>query len=197
MSAKFEVLIGPSMSGKTYQLSKQVLTEAYENPDKNYIVVVPDQSGNAYERSLIKLNKALFQRPGFFNIDLIGFNRLAYRVFEELGIKSSQVFEEYEKNMLIRVAAGKVEKSLAVYGNSIEKVGFIAEMKTVISELISYGITSEDLDKLIMEYSSGGPDGDSSSYNPSLAKKLGDIRNIYDEYLNHFGDTGTSYYMNI
>ena len=197
MSANFEVLIGPSMSGKTYQLSKQVLTEAYENPDKNYIVVVPEQSGNAYEKSLIKLNKALFQRPGFFNIDVVGFNRLAFRVFEEVGIRSSQVFEEYEKNMLIRVASGKVAKSLAVYANSIEKVGFISEMKTVISELISYGITGEDLDMLIKEYLGEGSGGSGTEYNPSLAKKLGDIRCIYTEYLNHLGDDQMNRFMNI
>ncbi len=185
MSAKFEVLVGPSMSGKTYQLSKQVLTEAFENPDKNYIVVVPEQSGNAYERSLIKMNKALFQRPGFFNIDVVGFNRLAFRVFEEVGIKESQVFEEYEKNMLVRVILGRIGKQLKVYENSIDKIGFISEMKNLISELISYGITPEELGGLMDVFSKDD--------NPSLANKLSDIKSIYTEYLDHFDDV----FMNI
>ena len=135
MCARFEMLAGASMTGKTYSLSKQVLEEAHANPDKRYYIVVPEQSGNAYEKKLIQMNQALFGAPGFMNIDILGFNRLSYRIFEEFGIKDTNVLEEYEKNMLVRVASGRVRGDLEIYGGSVDRTGFTQEVKSLISDL--------------------------------------------------------------
>ena len=59
MEAEFKVLAGSSMSGKTYKLCSDVLKEAYENPLTDFIFVVPDQAGNAYEKKLIEMNSKL------------------------------------------------------------------------------------------------------------------------------------------
>ncbi|MCR5543695.1 MAG: PD-(D/E)XK nuclease family protein [Eubacterium sp.] len=176
MEAEFKVLAGSSMSGKTYKLCSDVLKEAYENPLTDFIFVVPDQAGNAYEKKLIEMNSKLYDRPGFMNIDVLGFNRLAFRIFEDLGVRDTSVLEEYEKNMLIRIAADEVKGELEVYGNSIDKNGFISQMKSLLSEFIQYDISPEDLEKLIK-------DSEQLNRNTFLSLKLKDINKIYQSFL--------------
>ncbi len=179
MDKDFNILVGPAMSGKTYKLCRDTLEQAYENPDKNYVYVVPDQAGNEYEKKLINMNRALFGRPGFMNIDILGFNRMAHKIFADMGVSDTSVLEEYEKNMLVRVAAGRVEKSLNVYGGSIDRTGFTSEMKSLISEFIQYDVTPEDLDKAVEEVEAQG--------SASLAAKLRDVIILYREFLNVLG----------
>ncbi|MCR5227842.1 MAG: PD-(D/E)XK nuclease family protein [Eubacterium sp.] len=183
MSARFEMLAGASMTGKTYSLSKQVLEEAHANPDKRYYIVVPEQSGNAYEKKLIQMNQALFGAPGFMNIDILGFNRLSYRIFEEFGIKDTNVLEEYEKNMLVRVASGRVRGDLEIYGGSVDRTGFTQEVKSLISEMIQYNVTPEELEKAAE---------DISKTREGLSAKLRDVSKIYSGFMDILDNRRTS-----
>lgn len=45
------------------------------------------------QRELVTMHPA----GGMMNIDAIGMNRLAYRVFDELGISTGQVLEDFGK----------------------------------------------------------------------------------------------------
>lgn len=173
---EYKVTAGRSMSGKTYKLCKDVLEEAFRNPKQNYIIVIPDQMGNAYEKKLIEMNRLMFERPGFMNIDVIGFSRLAFRIFEDMGVPVTSVLEEYEKSMLIRVVLGKLSKDLLVYRSSIDRSGFVQEIKSLISEFIQYDIKSEDIDKLTESETS-------IRMNPALLAKLKDIKLIYSKFL--------------
>ena len=183
MSSKFEILAGPAMSGKTYKLCERVLQEAHDNPQKSFIVVVPEQAGNAYEKKLIEMSRNMFGAPGFLNIDILGFNRLGYRIFEEFGVKETAVLEEYEKNMLVRVAAGKVSEELSVYSASVGRTGFISDVKSLVSEMIQYNVTPDDLDQCISQL---------AGENPSLSTKLEDIAKIYREFMNILSERTTA-----
>ena len=141
MNMKYQILAGPARSGKTTELCKWILDQADQFPDRRFIMVVPEQVSNAYEKKLIQMNQALFGTPGFMNIDILGFNRLSYRIFEEFGITETSVLEEYEKNMLVRVASGKVRSELEIYGGSIDRTGFTKEIKSLISEMIQYNVS--------------------------------------------------------
>ena len=176
MEADFRVLAGPSMSGKTYSVCKSVLEQAYANPSKNYIIIIPDQAGNAYEKKLIQMNREMYGRPGFMNIDVLGFNRFSFKVFEEMGKRDTDVLEEYEKSMIIRVCLGKLENDLDIYKSSIDKTGFAGELKSLISEMIQYNILPQDIDKLL-------EDGESGRMSPALMMKLKDIKKIYESFL--------------
>ncbi len=183
MSAKFNVLAGPAMSGKTFNLCCEVLKKADENPDKFYYVIVPDQAGNAYEKKLIELSDKLYGRPGFMNIDILGFNRLAYRIFEELGVRETTVLEEYEKNMLVRVVSGRIKNNLDVYGGSVDHTGFTREVKSLISEMIQYNVTPDDLDECIRKMPSG---------NDGLLAKLRDVSKIYRGFVQVLSEKSTT-----
>ena len=181
---KFRVLAGSSMSGKTYKLSRDVLEGAYKNPRQNYIIVVPDQMGNAYEKKLIEMNRKLYDRPGFMNIDVIGFSRLAFRIFEDMSVPVTSVLEEYEKSMLIRVVLGRISDKLMVYRSSIDRSGFVQELKSLVSEFIQYDIKPEDIDKLTEEETS-------NRMNPALLAKLKDIKLIYSKFLELLSERNT------
>ncbi len=122
MSSAYEILVGPSGSGKSYDLYKMLLTEADQNPDKKYMFIVPEQVSLVVLKKLVEMNKAMFDKPGFMNIDIIGFNRFSYRVFEEYGIREETILDEYEKSMLIRVVAGENKDKLRVYKNTISDI---------------------------------------------------------------------------
>ena len=174
MSARFELVAGDSMTGKTYSLARQVLEEAHAYPDKKFYIIVPEQAGNAYEKKLIQMNQALFGTPGFMNIDILGFNRLSYRIFEEFAITETSVLEEYEKNMLVRVASGKVRSELEIYGGSIDRTGFTKEIKSLISEMIQYNVSPEELESAAR---------DIEKDREGLSAKLRDVSKIYQVFM--------------
>ena len=53
MSLQF--IFGNSGSGKSAYLYKRVLDEAKQNPDKNYLILVPEQFTMQTQRELVQL----------------------------------------------------------------------------------------------------------------------------------------------
>lgn len=184
MRAQNELYVGPSGSGKSAALSRYILEQAHENPDKSYYLIVPDQSASAYEKRLLGMNRDLFNIAGLLNVDILGMSRLAFRVFEEYDVPSGRVLEEFERSMMVRAACSHIKGKLNVYGSSIDKKGFIGQAKSLISEFLQYGISIEDIEMLIKRLEREG--------SVSLADKLHDIRLIYKEMKeNFFQDIGT------
>ena len=183
MSSAYEILVGPSGSGKSYDLYKMLLTEADQNPDKKYMFIVPEQVSLVVLKKLVEMNKAMFDKPGFMNIDIIGFNRFSYRVFEEYGIREETILDEYEKSMLIRVVAGENKDKLRVYKNSIDKQGFISDMKAMISELITYNIDPGDIALISDNIEKDGK--------ITLAAKMADVALIYGGFMDKLRELGS------
>ncbi|HIW21527.1 MAG TPA: hypothetical protein H9887_05850, partial [Candidatus Dorea intestinavium] len=78
-----QFVFGPSGSGKSHYLYEKVIKESLENPKKNYIIIVPEQFTLSTQKELVRLHP----RKGIMNIDVLSFARMAYRVFEEVGLK--------------------------------------------------------------------------------------------------------------
>ena len=79
MSLQF--VMGPSGAGKSHYLYDWVTREALAHPTKNYIVLVPEQFTMQTQKELVMTSP----NKGILNIEVLSFNRLAYRVFEETG----------------------------------------------------------------------------------------------------------------
>lgn len=174
MADKYEVYAGLPGTGKTYELYREVLEEASKHPVTRYIFISPEQSGSTTERTLIETNMKTFGRPGFFNVDVVGFSRLAYNVFKSAGIKSSDILEDYEKTMLIRSICSDLEGRLGYYKTSIDKPGFIAEVSQIISEFVKYNISPDEI-----------ADISGKLEESILKKKLPDIQLIYAAYMEY------------
>lgn len=172
MSLQF--YLGASGSGKSYKLYNDVNEWARNNKDKNYLFIVPDQFTMQAQRNIVEASK----NHGIMNIDVLSFNRLAYRVFEETGFGKQQVLDDTGKSLVLRALASKYEKKMPVLGANINKIGYIHEIKSIISEFKEYDITTEKLDEII----------NSCATKNMLSQKLKDIKVIYDAFNDYMRD---------
>lgn len=163
MPLKF--VFGPSGSGKSSYLYQHVIQESMKYPERNYIVLVPEQFTMQTQKDLVMMH----ERKGIMNIDVLSFARLAYRVFEETGGGGLPVLDDEGKNLILRKIAGDYESELKMLGGHMKKQGYISEVKSVISEFTQYDI-GEDAIERVMESA-----GESSR----LYYKLADIRLLY------------------
>jgi len=167
-----KLILGNSGSGKTEYMYEQVVQLAEANPRKNYLVVVPEQFTMQTQRKLVDLSS----NHAIMNIDVLSFQRLAYRIFDELGKTDIEILEETGKNLVLRKIAQEKEEQLTVLKGNMHRMGYIGEVKSFISELMQYNISPEQLQDCVKE----------ERFAKSLNSKLQDISVMYHgfaEYL--------------
>ena len=162
-----QFILGGAGSGKTRMLYDRVIKESMEHPEQKYLVVVPEQFTMQTQKEIIRLHP----RHGIMNIDILSFKRLAYRVFEDLGVRIPVVLDDMGKSMVLRKVAGLKRGKLSLYSGHLEQTGFIGQLKSQISELYQYGITPDMLRDVRGEADS-----------PLLAQKLEDLEVIYSGF---------------
>ena len=165
-----QLVIGSSGYGKSTYIYDDVIKKSIKYPDRNYIVVVPEQYTMETQKKLVMSHPD----KGILNIDVVSFERLAYKVFEEVGEENGAVIDDTGKNLIIRHVLEECKGSLSFFGNSINKMGFVSELKSVVSELLQYDIKPDGL-KLIRE-------SESIRGNRQLYAKLQDISLVYDRF---------------
>ena len=104
MSLQF--VIGNAGSGKSTYLYRHVIAEAIKHPQKNYLVIVPEQFTMHTQEELV----AMHPKHAIMNIDVLSFDRVAYRIFDELGTDTLEVLEETGKNLLLRKVAPRQQR---------------------------------------------------------------------------------------
>ena len=166
MSLQF--IFGNSGSGKSHYLYQHIVEESVKHPEKNYLVLVPEQFTMQTQKDLCQAHP----RGGIMNVDVLSFGRLAHRVFEELGQDDRPVLDDEGKNLVLRRIAGNYEEELTVLKGNLKKQGYISEVKSVVSEFTQYGVDFERLDEFMETLN---PD----SY---LSYKLKDIRRVYEGF---------------
>ncbi|MBU5481178.1 helicase-exonuclease AddAB subunit AddB [Blautia sp. MSJ-19] len=174
MSLQF--IIGNSGSGKSYTAYQNVIRQASCHPEKMYYVIVPEQFTMQTQKTLVEMHP----QKGILNIDVLSFERLAYRVFEEVGGDTRKVLEETGKNMVLQKLVQDSRNKLSYLKNQMKKPGYLDEVKSLISEFMQYEVHEEELDKMITD----------AADKPLLQMKLKDVAVLYQafrEYLSeHF-----------
>ena len=163
MSLQF--VFGNSGSGKSDYLYEYVFRQAAEHPKQNFLILVPEQYTMQTQRELVVRQK----NHAIMNVEVLSFVRLAYRVFDELGRQDIVVLEETGKNLVLRKVAELKKKELTMLGGNMNKMGYVGEVKSLISELAQYNISPEDLEAFL----AGEQLGD------ALRCKLSDILVLY------------------
>lgn len=172
MSLQF-ILGGPGR-GKTYYMQHMVASEAFKNPGKEYIIIVPEQFTMQTQKELVELSPS----KGIMNIDVQSFVRLAFRVFTELGAGNEPVLDDMGKTMILKKVLIDKQDELVYFGRNIHKKGYIAEIKSFLSELVQYGIDGEMLGKMI----------GSAEKKPVLKRKLEDMSVAYKAFLDYINN---------
>ncbi len=163
-----QLILGGSGSGKSDYLYGRILGQAEKEPDKLFFVIVPEQFTMLTQRELV----ARQERHAIMNVDVISFQRLAYRVLDEVGAEGTHILGEAGKNLLLRKIAEERQGELCLLGSGMKKTGYITKMKSVLSELAQYRIAPEDLDRLV------GDEGQPAQFR----NKIKDIRTMYREF---------------
>ena len=164
-------VFGNSGSGKSEYVFQKVISLAEKNVRKNFYVVVPEQFTMQTQKALV----ARSRQQVIMNIDVVSFERLAYRIFDELGIHNT-VMEETGKSLILRRIAAEKSGELTVLKSNVKKMGYIGELKSMISELMQYDVSAADLEVFLAREEKKG----------SLYYKLSDISVLYrafEDYL--------------
>lgn len=170
MSLRF--VIGGSGSGKTRYLYEELIQESIREPGGRFFAIVPEQFTMQTQKEIVSLHPC----HGVMNIDIVSFERLAWRIFEELAVERLAVLDDMGKAMVLRKVAAGVKKDLKLFGSHLDQIGFIGELKSMLSEFFQYGLTGERLFELSQEETS-----------PLLKRKLQDMHALYrafKEYTN-------------
>lgn len=171
MSLQF--IYGNSGFGKTTYIYNKIIKESMENPGKRYYCIVPEQFTLQTQKDFVTMHP----RKGIFNIDVVSFQRLALRVLEETGNANRMVLEETGKNIVLRKLASEHEEELMLLGRNLKKLGYISEVKSLISEFMQYQVTPEFLKEMI----------EKSGNRELLTRKLKDVQVIYEAFLDYMG----------
>ena len=133
------LVTGGAGSGKTEYSYKKIIDWSIREPERQFFVIVPEQATMQAQKDIVRLHP----RHGTMNIDIVSFQRLAYRIFSELSMEQPEVLDDTGKTMVLRKLAGEKRKELAVFSSHLNQAGFIEEVKSMLSEFYQYSVTPE------------------------------------------------------
>ena len=160
---------GPSGSGKSHRVHRDIITWAEKEPGRSFLFLVPDQFTMQTQLDLVNAS----EKKGIMNIDVLSFGRLAHRIFEETGFTTETVLDDTGKSLILRRIAEKHRENLSVIGKNLNRIGYIHEVKSALSEFMQYGLTPEDVDGLAGFAGRRG----------TLSGKLKDLGELYRAFL--------------
>ncbi|MDR3092119.1 MAG: PD-(D/E)XK nuclease family protein [Clostridiales bacterium] len=156
------LILGDAGAGKTRRAESEILDAARGAGGAPLIYIVPEQATLQAERALTRGGKAMIR------LEVLSFNRLAFRVIAETGGAGGRNIDGVGKAMLIRKIIADTELNY-VRGKS----GEVEEISEVITELKKYRVSPEELEAKAKEGAGLGV---------NLRRKMEDIARIYRKY---------------
>lgn len=169
MSLQF--YFGGSGAGKSMRVYQDVIAWSLREPERRFFIIVPDQFTMQTQKDLVLLHPD----RGIMNIDVLSFGRLTHRILEEVGGEDIPVLDDTGKNLILRKVAAAEKDRLKVLGGSLNRTGYIHEVKSVISEFMQYGIRPEQVGEMAQTAKGRG----------LLCAKLGDMQILYEAFLSY------------
>lgn len=159
-----QLILGGAGSGKTTCLYDRIIESSIRHPEQKIFMIVPEQFTMQTQKDIVSRHP----RHSTMNIDIVSFQRLAYRIFEETAVETLAVLDDMGKSMVLRKVVSLCKKDLVFYRRHLGQAGFIGRLKTTISEFYQYGITPEELERMAPE-----------AGNPLLKRKLTEFAGIF------------------
>ena len=155
------IIYGKAGTGKSQYIYKEINETIKTEKNKKYIIT-PEQFSFTAEQKLMENEKAVI------GTEVITFNRLVYRVINEIGGVINTQLTKCGKAMLIYSILQEQKNKLKFLNKSDENIEICMR---IISELKKHGITIEDLKNINTE-------------NNYLKNKINDIILIYENFEN-------------
>ena len=162
-----QLILGGSGSGKTTCLYDAVIQASIKNPQQQYYVLVPEQFTMQAQKDVVARHPA----HGTMNIDVVSFQRLAYRIFEELAVENLQILDDMGKSMVLRKVAAEKSRQLVLFRGHLNQAGFVSQLKSMLSEFYQYGIGPEQLREMA-----------AAAKTPLLKQKLEDFALVFEGF---------------
>jgi len=178
MSVRF--VVGRAGAGKTHRCVEAVRAALRENPTEGppLILLVPEQASFQMERAIIETPDL----PGFTRCQVLSFQRLAYRIFAEIGgdpRTADQTIGKLGRLMALRYLIRRERTALRVLDRVADRAGLVREVAAAIEELMREGI-----EPLVLAELAEQADAD----DPLTAAKLADLTRLYQAYLDYLID---------
>lgn len=164
-----KIVYGSALSDRENEIYSDLISEALKNPDREYIMLVPEQASLTVQEELVRLHPD----HALLNIDILNFQRLSHRVFSETSYPKKRIIRDTGKMMLLRLVLDECKDSLKSFRRNFRKPGFIDELKSVFSEFAQYNISPEDLrerQELLKDH-------------PILKEKICELTFLYEAFL--------------
>lgn len=168
---------GRANTGKTTACFEEIREILQKDMEKGYegkgsespsiIVLVPEPSAYKTERALAEY----MPQGGFYNVHVVGFSRLAYKVFQAAGMMDSDALSDVGSSLLLRSIMKKKEQDLTIFRDIAKHAHFADVMKQLIAECHAFTVTAEDLRNSSQKVQS-----------TVLREKLKDIATVMETY---------------
>lgn len=133
------ILYGRAHSGKSYQCYRDIAKSVKENTLDTHVLIVPEQFSYRAEQSLT----ALLGATGAQSAEVLTFRRLVQRVLSAGAVR--ETISPAGKNMFMCEVLRRQKNNLAVYRDSADRPGFVAQAVEMMSEFKRYGISPQQL----------------------------------------------------
>ena len=159
------IIYGKSGSGKSSYIYNEINNKIKENKKEKIYIITPEQFSFTAEKKLMK------NKTSIINAEVITFNRMAYRVMNEVGGVIQNNLTKCGKSMLIYSILQKEKKNLNLLNKSDENIDLA--MRT-ISEFKKNQVSIDELKK------------ETENINDNYLKiKLQDLILIYEKFNNN------------
>ncbi|MDI6604336.1 MAG: helicase-exonuclease AddAB subunit AddB [Thermoanaerobacteraceae bacterium] len=161
-------IYGRAGKGKTTYCLKDLKKKLCDGGKYPLLMIVPDEYTFETEKNLLDM----VERDADMRAQVLSFNRLAIRVFGEVGgTAACNPIKPCSRGILMYKIMDRTKDNLHIFHRSVKYPGFVNEISSIIMELKTYRITPELLDNII------------NILNNSLLKeKLKEINLIYKNY---------------
>ena len=163
--------MGRAGSGKSRLAIEEIAADLKQGGKHRLVLLVPEQFTLQAERDLLEQ----LQVPGIIRVEVLSFNRLAFRVLNEVGGRTRLLINEQGKNMVIKKVIDELARDLGIYQKAVKQEGFVQQMAQLFSEFKQHDLHPLDLKARQEEMQEG-----------ITQQKLQDITLIYqafNEYL--------------
>ena len=167
-----QFILGRAGTGKTHHCLNGITKELEKSPKgAPLIFLVPEQATLLAEMSLFSYSDI----KGIMRAEILSFQRMTYRVLDEVGGSAKTHLGDLGKKMLIRRLLQKYKDRLKAFQLVADKPGFIENLDRTFEEFKSYMISVDDLKEVYERY-------ELSKQSKILKDKLHDLIILYSEF---------------